>query len=275
MNPDHFVVNFNPVLLDLGLIQIRWYALAYIAGVLAGWAVLTRWLLPASLQVRGAQDWQRPHIAQLINWIIIGIIIGGRLGHVVFYYPQYYAHNPLEILMVWQGGMAFHGGLIGAGCALLCFARRHQKPFWPLADLLVCVAPIGITLGRIANFINGELWGRPFQGPWAMIFPRADAQPRHPSQLYEAALEGLLLWVVLWSLCRWLPSVMRAPGLLSGLFLVLYAVARMTGEFFRAEEVLGVYGLTWGQALCLPLLALGAVLLFNATRSGAKATPKP
>jgi len=265
--------NIDPVLIEFGPFVIRWYALAYIVGLLVGWRYM-RVLAKGSLRPIALQD-----IDDFVVWATLGVIIGGRLGYVLFYNLQYYTGNPLAALEVWKGGMSFHGGLIGVIVATLIFVHRRKVQFLPFADLVACAAPIGLFLGRIANFINGELYGRVTDVPWAMVFPRGGPEPRHPSQLYEAGLEGLLLFVVLYLLWR-ISYVRRHTGLLSGVFLTGYGVARITVEFFRQPDaqigfLLG--GTTNGQWLSLPMVAFGLLLVAWAMRRSEKtsATPQP
>lgn len=247
----------DPVLVQFGPIVIRWYALAYIAGLLLGWQYLR-------LLVR-RPGWSLTPIDvdDLLFYAALGIILGGRLGFVLFYHPSYYLRNPIEILFIWQGGMAFHGGLLGVILALWIFARRRGLPVLELGDAAAAAAPIGLFFGRIANFINAELWGRPTDLPWGVVFPNAGPLPRHPSQLYEALLEGLVLFVVLF----WLARKPRMPvhhGRLGGVFLTGYALARFMVEFVREPDAhLGhlLFGMTMGQLLSLPMLAAGIALL--------------
>ena len=253
----------DPVLIEIGPFAIRWYALAYIAGLLLGW----RYILGLSAQLPGGPDAHA--IDDLIVWLTLGIILGGRLGYVLFYKPDYYLANPLEIVQVWRGGMSFHGGLLGVMAAVVLFARRRGLSLWPLSDMVACAAPIGLFFGRIANFINGELWGRPSEAPWAMVFPYGGPEPRHPSQLYEAALEGLVLFVVLLALWR-LTGARDRPGFLTGVFFLGYGASRMAVELFREPDAyLGFLfgGVTMGQLLSLPMAALGIWLIARARRA--------
>ncbi len=202
-------------------------------------------------------------IDDFLTWAVLGVILGGRLGYVLFYKFGYYMDNPLEIFMVWHGGMSFHGGLLGVIVAGFLFVRKRGLRILPFADIVVCAAPIGLFLGRIANFINGELFGRVTDVPWGVIFPRGGPYPRHPSQLYESLLEGLVLFALLHFLWRW-KAVRNRPGILSGVFLVGYSVARMTAELFRQPDsyigfLLG--GTTMGQWLSSPMLAVGLILI--------------
>jgi phosphatidylglycerol:prolipoprotein diacylglycerol transferase len=260
----------NPILFQWGPLAIRWYALAYIAGLIAGWALIRRYVVEDRLW-GGAPRPSRESIDDLLVYCAIGVIVGGRLGNVLFYDPRYYFAHPLEIFEVWRGGMAFHGGLIGAAIGAAWFARRQQTPILTAFDLIALAAPIGIFLGRLANFIKPELWGRPADVAWAMIFPGSDGLPRHPSQIYEALLEGLALFVVLSFAARL--GALRRPGLIAGLFGALYAVARSFCELYRepdprVEDLGG--GLTMGMALSAPLLVVGLGLVAWSLRSAAR-----
>ncbi len=288
------VLNFpdlSPELFSISLFgmefALRWYALSYIAGILIAWRLAIVALRRPALWHDNSPPLTTQQFEDLLTWIIVGIILGGRLGFVLFYQPAYYLQNPIEILKVWQGGMAFHGGLIGVVLASLIFAQRHGIPKLPLADLVAHGVPPGLLLGRLANFVNAELWGRPSELPWAVIFPGAAAQDcpdviglcaRHPSQLYEAALEGLLLGLLLlWLVYR--RGGFHRPGLITGVFLAGYGLSRFIVEFFRQPDAqfvspgnpLGLawhidgYGLTMGQLLSLPMIALG---LWFVLRSG-------
>jgi len=254
--------SIDPVAIDLGFFAVRWYALAYIAGLLLGWWYLV-WLAkqPPRTMERGDAD-------DLLVWIALAVILGGRLGYVVFYKPGYYLENPVEILQLWQGGMAFHGGLLGVLIATYLFSRQRNLNPFRVGDLLCCAAPIGLFLGRIANFINAELYGRVTDSPLGMVFPGAGPLPRHPSQLYEAFLEGLVLFVVMFLLFRQ-ESIRRKPGLLVGCFLIGYGVARTIAEIFREPDMhLGfiVGPVTMGQLLSIPMVILGIVVVLIASR---------
>lgn len=252
----------DPVLVQLGPFAIRWYALAYIVGIVLGWVLARRivrrpgWTLDAAA------------IDDLVLYVTLGIILGGRLGYVLFYQPGWYVTHPLEILHVWRGGMSFHGGLIGIITALFLFAWGRGVPVLEIGDIVAAVGPLGLFLGRIANFINAELWGRPSDLPWAVIFPGAGPLPRHPSQLYEAALEGLLLFAVV-QLLAWRPRRPEQAGQIGGTFLVGYALCRFVAEFFREPDAQLGYllgGLTMGQLLSVPMLLGGLVVLAIASR---------
>jgi len=256
----------DPVLVQLGPFAIRWYALAYIAGILIGWVY-------ARALVRSEKLWGgKPPMAVIdfddfILWVTLGIILGGRIGYVLFYNPEHFAEHPLEIIQLWNGGMSFHGGFTGCVVAVVLFARHRGIPFLSLGDITCAVGPIGIFLGRIANFINGELWGRPSEMPWAMVFPGGGPLPRHPSQLYEAGLEGLVLFAVLAILIR--AGALRRPGLIIGAFALGYGVARCIAELFREPDPqLGFLwgGLTMGMLLSIPMILAGLALIFIALR---------
>ncbi len=265
--PTLFVIPYpaiDPVALALGPIAIRWYALAYVIGILAGW----RWVL--YLARRPLADGRRllsdVLVDDLIVWVTLGVILGGRLGYVAFYQPSHFLANPLQILALWQGGMSFHGGAVGVILAIVLFARLRRVNWLSVGDLVVSAVPIGLFLGRLANFVNGELYGRPSEAPWAMVFPQGGAAPRHPSQLYEAGLEGLVLFVLLGAVARYSRALDR-PGLVAGLFLAGYAVARGVAEMFREPDAFLGYlagGITMGQILSTPLLALGLYLIWRA-----------
>ena len=256
---------FNPIALSLGPVQIHWYGLTYLVAF-----GLFLWL--ASLRVRQPQHanagWTRRDVEDLLFWGVLGVVLGGRLGYVLFYKPGYYAGNPLEALMVWKGGMSFHGGLLGVLAALALYARARGRRFFEVTDLIAPCVPTGLASGRIGNFINGELWGRAADPslPWAMVFPQSGTTlPRHPSQLYQFALEGLLLFVLLWLYAR----RPRALGEVSGAFLVGYGVLRFVAEYFREPDgFLGLLALnmSMGQWLCVPMVLAGAVIWMRASR---------
>ena len=258
----------DPVLVQIGPFAIRWYALAYLAGLLLGWRY-ARWLARHSPRLVAPEA-----IDDFLMWATLGVVLGGRLGYVLFYKPQYYLEHPLAALQLWHGGMSFHGGLLGVVVAGVTFCAWRRMRTMAFADLIFCAAPIGLFLGRIANFINGELVGRPADVAWAMAFPGYGPQPRHPSQLYEAGLEGLALFVILFLLWR-VPAIRERPGLLTGAFLVGYGVFRSLGELFREPDAhLGfiMQGLTMGQLLSLPMVVIGAWFVLRAWRRDRAAT---
>ncbi len=252
----------DPVAIEFGPLVIRWYSLAYVVGILLGWRYMLR------LAARPPGLVARLDIDDFILWATLGIILGGRMGYVLFYRPGFYFANPTEILAVWKGGMSFHGALLGVLAAVALYAWKRRISLLRFGDLICAAAPIGLFLGRLANFINGELFGRVSDVPWAMAFPRGGPLPRHPSQLYEAALEGLVLFAVL----AWVIYRMRAlerPGMVSGVFFVGYAAARITVEFVREPDAHLSFlfaGATMGQLLSLPLALIGLFLIAYAWR---------
>ena len=252
----------DPVLVQIGPFAIRWYALAYLFGLLLAWRY-ARW-----------QAGHSPHLAtpervdDFLVWATLGVVLGGRLGYVLFYKAGYYLDHPLQALQVWHGGMSFHGGLLGVVVAGVTYCARRRIPTLAFADLMFCAAPIGLCLGRLANFVNGELVGRPTDVPWAMVFPGYGPLPRHPSQLYEAGLEGLALFVVLFVLWR-IAAIRDRPGVLTGAFLIGYGVFRSFAELFREPDAhLGflLEGLTMGQLLSLPMVLIGLGFVVYALR---------
>jgi phosphatidylglycerol:prolipoprotein diacylglycerol transferase len=256
--------SFDPTLVQIGPFAIRWYALAYITSLVIGWRLVRRFvrLSPAVASVEQVDDF--------LTWATLGVVLGGRIGYVLFYQPAHFFAHPLDIIAVWQGGMSFHGGALGVTAAIIIFCRRQGIPLLGFADRIAVVTPIGLGLGRIANFINGELWGRPAPDwlPWAMIFPTGGPIPRHPSQIYQALLEGLILLVVMLTLLR-RPGIRERFGTLTGAFLIGYGCARIIGEFFRQPDpFLGFLfaGATMGQLLSIPMLIVGAGLIIYAGR---------
>jgi phosphatidylglycerol:prolipoprotein diacylglycerol transferase len=262
----------DPILVDIGPFPIRWYALAYIAGLVIGWAY-ARMLVSRESLWHGLPRPSAGSLDDLLVYTAIGVVFGGRLGYVLFYNLDFYLAHPVEALAVWKGGMSFHGGLLGAALGIGLFARRMRQNFLTVFDLCAAVVPIGLFLGRLANFIKPELWGRPSDVPWAMVFPGAGPLPRHPSQLYEAALEGIVLFIILALVVR--AGGLRRPGLVTGIFAIGYGVARIICEFFREPDPqLGFLfgGATMGMLLSLPLIAAGLVCLFLANRCPASVT---
>ncbi|MCE2519648.1 MAG: prolipoprotein diacylglyceryl transferase [Alphaproteobacteria bacterium] len=252
----------DATLIEIGPLAIRWYALAYIAGIVLGWryAIVLARSSPGSIPRAAVDDF--------LLWATLGIIVGGRLGYVLVYQPAWFLDHPLEAFALWQGGMSFHGGCLGVAVAAVFHARRHGTPLLALADILACVAPIGLLLGRLANFVNGELYGRATEVPWAVLFPADPGTPRHPSQLYEAALEGLVLLVIM--RVAWMrPAWRKRPGMMTGIFLTGYAVFRSAAEMFREPDShLGFVAgtMTMGQLLSLPMAAAGIALLVMTRR---------
>ncbi len=251
--------NIDPIAISLGPLAIRWYGLSYVAGILYAWALLKY----RSKQAHGLSLSEQA-LGDLMFYAMIGVFLGGRLGYVLFYKFSYYLAHPIEIFMVWQGGMAFHGGLIGVIVAMWFFAKQQNKTFFDIADFVAPVVPVGLFFGRIANFINGELWGRTTDVSWAMVFPNGGHLPRHPSQLYEAALEGIVLFLILW----FYSSKPRASMKVSGLFLIGYGAFRFLIEFVREPDAhLGLVflnALTMGHLLCIPMIVFGLLLFFRA-----------
>jgi phosphatidylglycerol:prolipoprotein diacylglycerol transferase len=256
----------DPILISIGPFAIRWYALAYVAGILLAWWFARR--IAANQAYWGGVSPIRPvDVDDVIVWCAVGIVAGGRIGYVLFYQPGYFLSNPLEIFIVWRGGMSFHGGFLGTVLALILFARSRKIPVLSMLDIAAVVVPMGLFLGRIANFINGELWGRATDVPWAMVFPMAGPEPRHPSQLYQAGLEGLLLFAVLMIAVR--RGALTRPGLIGGLFVGGYGVTRVVGEFFREPDAhIGFLagGLTMGMLLSIPMILVGAGAVIYAMR---------
>ena len=262
----------DPILVHIGPFPIRWYALAYIAGLVFGWAYM-RMLVSRERLWRGLSRPTSVSLDDLLVYVAIGVVFGGRLGYVLFYNFDFYFAHPLQALVLWEGGMSFHGGLIGAAIAVTLFARRHKFAVLTVLDLCAAVTPIGLFLGRLANFIKPELWGRPTDVPWAMVFPGAGPLPRHPSQLYEAALEGLVLFILLTVFIR--AGGLRRPGFVTGIFAVGYGVARIFCEFFREPDPqLGFLfgGATMGMLLSLPVIAAGLACLFTAYKRQANSS---
>ncbi|MFN0162132.1 MAG: prolipoprotein diacylglyceryl transferase [Burkholderiales bacterium] len=262
--------NFDPIAISLGPLAIRWYGLMYLAAFVA-FVVLCR----RRASTQPALGWNARMIDDVLFYGVLGVIIGGRLGYVLFYKPAHFLANPLEIPMLWQGGMSFHGGFLGVLAAMALYARSRRLGFWSVMDFIAPAVPVGLALGRLGNFINGELWGRASSLPWAMVFPQAgDGIARHPSQLYQMALEGLALYVLLW----WYAARPRPAGAVAGLFLAGYGACRFVVEFAREPDAyLGLLalGFSMGQWLSLPMVAAGAWLMWRAYRQGAPAAPPP
>jgi phosphatidylglycerol:prolipoprotein diacylglycerol transferase len=259
----------GPVALDLGFFQLRWYSLAYLAGILVGW-----WYCLKLLAKPGA-PMARRHADDMVFYGTLGVILGGRIGYVLFYRPEFYIANPLEILQLWDGGMSFHGGAAGTSLAMFYLAWKNKLNVLRVHDYVSCVVPIGLFLGRLANFVNAELWGRPTDVAWAVVFPTGGPVGRHPSQLYEAGLEGLLLFAVL-AFLFWRTDARYKPGLLTGVFVLGYGLSRFLVEFYRQPDA-GLenlsWGLTMGQTLTLPMILAGLYLV--ATAKGRRQRVEP
>lgn len=257
--------DIDPVLIQIGPFAIRWYALAYVAGILIGWRYITSLVKTERLWPLRGPAASVAQIDDLILWLTLGIIVGGRLGHVLFYTPALIWTDPLEVFKTWHGGMSFHGGALGVLVAILLFARVNKVDVYRLGDVITAAAPIGLFFGRIANFINGELWGRPTDVPWAMVFPDAGIMPRHPSQIYEALLEGLLLFVVL-RLAIHRGKLLNRRGVVAGAFFLGYAICRIALENVREPDA-GMpdfpLGLTMGMMLSIPMVLGGAWLIWR------------
>jgi phosphatidylglycerol:prolipoprotein diacylglycerol transferase len=262
-------LGLDPVLVQLGPVKIRWYSLAYLSGILIGWWYLMK------LIARPGAPMARRHIDDLVFYATLGIILGGRLGYVLLYRPEFYLKAPVQILRVWDGGMSFHGGVIGTTLAILWLARKHKLDWLRVHDYVACCAPFGLFFGRLANFVNGELWGRETRVPWAIVFPTGGDSPRHPSQLYEAGLEGIFLFLVLWFLF-WKTDARYQPGKLVGAFLLVYGLSRFLVELVRQPDQ-GLehlsWGLTMGQTLTVPMILGGAWLI--ATAKGRRQRVEP
>ncbi|MCK1513536.1 prolipoprotein diacylglyceryl transferase [Bradyrhizobium sp. 190] len=259
---------FDPVAFSIGWFVIRWYALAYIGGIVLGW-IYARSLVKKQRLWGGPVPITLVQLDDFILWVTIGIIVGGRTGYVLFYNPAFFIQHPAEIFQLWNGGMSFHGGFLGCVAAVMLFARKNDISILSLGDITTAVGPIGLFLGRLANFINSELWGRTADAsvPWAMVFPNGGPDPRHPSQLYEAGLEGIVLFAILAVMIRM--GALKRPGLILGSFIAIYGLARITGEFFREPDPqLGFLwgGLTMGMLLSVPMIIAGGVLIMVAWR---------
>ncbi|MDF2234921.1 prolipoprotein diacylglyceryl transferase [Albimonas sp. CAU 1670] len=275
--------NIDPAIFSLSLgdftFSLRWYALAYIVGLVLGWRYVA-WMMKRPALWRNDPPMSPAEAEELLTWMVVGVILGGRLGFVLLYQPGYYLANPAQIPAIWNGGMSFHGGFAGVIAGIVAWSRVRGRPVMEVGDAVACAAPIGLLLGRVANFINSELWGRVADVPWAVVFPNGGPEPRHPSQLYEAALEGALLFVVMWILATrrgWL----KTPGTMIGVFLIGYGLARSAVELVRQPDAflqteanpLGLAwqwgttsGLTMGQILSIPMILIGLAVLLAARR---------
>ncbi len=255
--------HFDPIAIAVGPFAIRWYALAYITGLMLGWTYVKRLVRhpPYAMKEIDVDDF--------LVWATLGVVLGGRTGYVLFYKPDFYFSHPLEIFKLWRGGMSFHGGLLGVVTAIVLFSRQRKLNLFAVGDVVCCAVPIGLFFGRLANFVNGELFGRVAPDvPWAMVFPNGGPLPRHPSQLYEAGMEGLILFTIMALLWR-NPRIRAHSGVLAGCFLTGYGTARIVGEFFRQPDpFLGflIGGATMGQLLSLPLVLIGLSLAWWRSR---------
>jgi phosphatidylglycerol:prolipoprotein diacylglycerol transferase len=249
----------DPVAISIGPVKVHWYGLMYVIGIGATWVLARRRAQSSAESVLSTGQ-----VEDLIFYAALGMVIGGRLGYMLFYNFSGFLHDPLMLFRIWEGGMAFHGGLLGVLLAMFCYARSQRRSFFDMSDFLAPYVPIGLFAGRIGNFINGELWGKPSDVPWAMVFPRAGSEPRHPSQLYEAFLEG----VVLFALLQWVLRTSPPRMAISGLFLLAYGIFRFLIEFVRLPDpqlgYLAFGWLTMGQVLSLPMIVFGGLLLFFA-----------
>ena len=263
------VHNFDPVLIDLGLFQIRWYSIAYILGIIIGWVYATKIIKLTTINKYNFEQIKTSQFDDLVIYLIIGIILGGRLGYVIFYNFEYYSQNFFEIFKLWRGGMSFHGGLLGVIASIIFFSKKTKTNFFKFADIVSCVAPIGLFLGRIANFINGELYGKISTLPWAIIFPHGGNVARHPSQIYEAILEGIILFILINYLAL-KKQLLFKTSYISGFFLVLYSVLRILSEIFREPDIhLGLFFnyFSLGTLLSMATLVIGLAIIMTAKKN--------
>ncbi len=278
--------DLDPVAIWLGPVPVHWYGLAYVAGILLGWLYARQLIDNSKLWLNDTAPMTRQHLDDFILWAAVGIVLGGRIGYILFYDLGPVLNDPIRAIQINKGGMSFHGGLTGTTIAMFLFARRNKIPVWSMFDIVAAVAPIGLFFGRIANFVNGELWGRVTDVPWAMVFCSqhlidanngicaAGPDPRHPSQLYEAGVEGIVLFLVLFALTRW-TLALKKPGTVSGIFIIGYALSRIFVEFFRQPDrqlgyLLGTNWLTMGMVLSLPMIAIGLWAVVRAGRAAAR-----
>ena len=264
------VHNFDPVLIDLGLFQIRWYSIAYILGIIIGWIYATKIIKLTTINKYNFEQIKASQFDDLVIYLIIGIILGGRLGYVIFYNFEYYSQNFFEIFKLWRGGMSFHGGLLGVIVSIIFFSKKTKTNFFKFADIVSCVAPIGLFLGRIANFINGELYGKISTLPWAIIFPDGGSVARHPSQIYEAILEGIILFILINYLALKKQFLFKT-GYISGFFLVSYSVLRILSENFREPDIhLGLFFNYFSMGVILSYITflIGCFIIFLIRKNG-------
>ncbi len=268
----------DPVAFSIGPVAVRWYGLAYVAGILGAWMLAERMIARPKLWPGEVAPLGKAALGDFIIWATVGIVVGGRLGYALFYDTARSLEDPLSILQIWNGGMSFHGGLAGTILAMVLFSRRHGIRTWSLVDIVASVAPLGIFFGRIANFINGELWGRPSDVPWAMVFPTGGPVPRHPSQLYEAIVEGLLIFLLLQAIVYLTPAL-RKPGQVAGIFACAYGAARIFSELFREPDAnLGYLAggwLTMGMILSIPVVVAGIWAVWRARTADVPQTAPP
>jgi phosphatidylglycerol:prolipoprotein diacylglycerol transferase len=256
--------DLNPIALQIGPVAIRWYSLAYIAGFFGGWGIAH-----VIAKRSGIEKPNGKQIDDFLFWMVLAVILGGRIGYILFYNFSYYMAHPMHMIKTWEGGMSFHGGLIGVAIVVIAYAWKHKIPVLRLGDLAACGATVGLFFGRLANFVNGELFGRVTTSKWGMIFPAGGPEPRHASQLYEAATEGLLLFLILNGLAYFKPEIQKKYGVLFGLFLALYGTFRFIIEFAREPDVqLGLYYnlISQGQVLCFPMILIGIGVIVYAVR---------
>ncbi|MBA2126938.1 prolipoprotein diacylglyceryl transferase [Hyphomicrobium methylovorum] len=269
--------NIDPIAFEWGPISIKWYGIAYLAGLMLGWLYIRRLITTPKLWYGDKPPLTLERIDDLLIYMTIGIIVGGRLGQVFLYDPEYYYANPVEIFQVWKGGMSFHGAVIAIALLLVLFAKVYKVSLLSVADLVCTASPFGLFFGRVANFINSEHWGRVTDSAMGMVFPNGGPEPRHPSQLYEAVLEGLVMLVIMRIATHHLFGLKR-PGLVTGIWMVWYAIARGICEFFREPEVghfLNIGPFTAGQVYCVPMLLLGCYLIWNARQPEASGKAVP
>jgi len=263
------VHNFDPVLIDLGLFQLRWYSMAYVLGIIMGWMYAIKIIKLTRENKYNFEQIKETHFNDIVIYLVIGIILGGRLGYVFFYNFEYYSQNFIDIFKIWQGGMSFHGGLLGVIASIIFFSKKTKTNFFKFADIVSCVAPIGIFFGRIANFINGELYGKISALPWAVIFPEGGNIPRHPSQIYEALLEGVILFALI-NYFALKKQLLFKTGYISGLFLISYSILRIVSEIFREPDIhLGLFFnyFSLGTLLSMTTFILGLVIIITAKKN--------
>ncbi|TCR06874.1 prolipoprotein diacylglyceryl transferase [Neorhizobium sp. BT27B] len=266
--------NIDPIAFSIGPLSVHWYGLAYVAGILLGWLYARRLIATSKLWPNDTPPMTAQQLDDFLVWVAAGVVLGGRIGYILFYDFAAVAADPIRALQIWNGGMSFHGGLTGTTIAMILFARRHSIPVWSMFDIVAAVVPLGLLFGRIANFINGELWGRISDAPWAVVFPTGGPFSRHPSQLYEAGLEGIVLLILL-AITVYAFRALKTPGTVTGLFVIGYAVSRILVEFFREPDAqLGYLAFGWltmGMVLSLPMVALGIWSIVRARLAAGKA----